>query len=244
MGMHMGVIAARATPDDLLGALASRIPSWSIVRVVRALGDVPERVGEEAPLIGGSFDGDAFLLDPSQIVSSDSDALVEASRMLDGPVASVGAETTSGTYWLILAGRGSLRRLHWTSLWGLPRPYDLGAPLAEEAPQPLEDIDGVGLIGVLRSLGFRYDEWTAKGPFSVIQAEYLSLESGPHGKALGEFFAAHSTFDPEHLPTPIVVDRGNGGFDLAAAGSRLPDGTPVREAMPAKRGLLGRLMGR
>jgi len=244
VGMHFGVIAARVTPETLLGALAPRIPSYEVVGDVVAVADLPERVGDEAPLASGSLDDAAFLLDPAQLVSTDPDVLVEASRIVGGLVASIGAETTSGTYWLIVAEDGALRRLHWNSLWGLPQPYDTGTSLPAEADRPLEDVDGVGLTHVLRSLGFRLDGWLAAGPFSVIRPEYGTTDPGPHQQALTSYFETHSTFDPNRLPTPIVVDRGSGRFDLAAAGSRLPDGTMVGEAVPAKRGLLGRLLRR
>jgi hypothetical protein len=143
-----------------------------------------------------------------------------------------------------VAENGSLARLHWNSLWGQSEPYDVGSPLPSEASGALEDVDGIGLFHVFSALGFNYPLWSSRGPFSVLGVDYHIGEPGPIGTAQNAFAEAHSVFDPNQVPTPVVVTRGNGGFDMVAAGSRLPDGTVVQAVAPKKPGILGKLFGR
>jgi hypothetical protein len=241
--MHFGVVAARTSVDSLLGAL-SCVANYHVAQQVPTLDAVPDRVGEEPPLITGNLDDVAFVMDPGMLVSTDADAIVAASATLRTTVASVGAETTSGTYWLTVAENGSLTRLHWNSLWGQSEPYEVGSALPSEADGPLEDVDGIGLFRVFSALGFDYPRWSSRGPFSVLGVDYHIGELGPIGTAQNAFSEAHSIFDPKQVPTPVVVTRGNGGFDMVAAGSRLPDGTVVEAAVPRKPGFLGKLFGR
>jgi hypothetical protein len=243
LGMHFGVVAARTSVDSLLGALPA-VAGYQLAQEIPTLDSMPDRVGEEPPLVTGNLDGVAFVMDPGMLVSTDADAIVAASAALATTVAAVGAETTSGTYWLTVAENGSLARLHWNSLWGQSEPYDVGPALPSEARGALEDVDGIGLFRAFSALGFDYPLWSSRGPFSVLGVEYHVGKPGPFGAAQNEFAKAHSIFDPNETPTPVVVTRGNGGSDIVAAGSRLPDGTVVRGAAPKKAGILGKLFGR
>jgi len=243
MGMHFGIVATEGTADELLGALATA-GTFSMGRQIALLDDAPPRdAAGEKTLIAGEHDGRAYLYDDTLILSTDPDLVVDASRRLGRQVVAAGAETTSGTYFLIVAEAGSLQRLHWNQLGGVSAPYDLGAPLPGEPADGLDDLDGERLTGVLETAGFDIDQWQHGGTMAIVDAAYGNPVAGPAGAALGEFLASHAVPGSEKL-TPIVVKRGNGGFDLAAPGSRLPDGTRVEGGGAKKPGLMGRLFGR
>jgi hypothetical protein len=67
-----------------------------------------------APLIGEP-DGQAFLLDSSMVLSDCPEMLVAMSARL-GTVVGYGAETVSGSYWLVAARDGVLVRLSSSSM--------------------------------------------------------------------------------------------------------------------------------
>jgi hypothetical protein len=242
MGMHFGVIAAEGTPDELLGALAS-VGSFTAGAAITSFDDAPETdAAGEKTLIAGGHDGRAYLFDDSLILCTDPDLVIDASRRLGRRVLSAGAETTSGTYFLIAARSGRLERFHWNGLGAQTEPYDIGDPLPGEPADGLDDLDGLRLTGVLAAAGFDVDGWRGGGSRFVVDAAYGDPVSGPAGAALGDFLASDAVAGGDKLQ-PIVIKRGNGGFDLAAPGSRLPDGTRV-DAGERKPGLMGRLFGR
>jgi len=242
MGMHFGIVAIEGTAVELLAALAMA-GTFSKGRQVALFDDAPPRdAAGEKTLIAGEHDGRAYLYDDTLILSTDPDLVVDASARLDRRVIAIGAETTSGTYFLVVADRGSLQRLHWTQLGGVSARYDLGAPLPGEPSDGLDDLDGERLMGVLQAAGFDVDQWQHGGTMAVVDATYGDPVSGPAGDALNEFIARHAVPGGDKLK-PIVIQRENGGLDVAAPGSRLPDGTRVSVA-ERKPGLKGRLFGR
>jgi hypothetical protein len=242
MGMHFGVIAAEGTTSELLGALAS-IGSFAPGAAIASFDDAPELdAAGEKTLIAGMLDGRAYLFDDSLILATDPDLVVDASRRLDRRVLSAGAETTSGTYFLIAATSGRLERFHWNGLGQQTDPYDFGEPLPGEPADGLDDLDGRRLTGVLAAAGFDIDGWREGGSKVVVDATYGDPVPGPAGAALGDFLGSHAVAGGDKLK-PIVVQRENGGFDVAAPGSRLPDGTRI--GVGAKKpGLVGRIFGR
>jgi hypothetical protein len=237
--MHFGAIATRATAQELLAALGWA-GTFSLGAEIRSFDDAPQTdAAGERVMIAGDHDGSAYLLDESLILSADVDLIVDVSRRLDRLVLSIGAETTSGTYWLIAAGRGRLARCHWIQLGVLAEPYDVGERLAGEPDDGLDDVDGRRLTAVLQAAGFDVDAWRERGRKLLVEATYAPPTSGPDGQAMNAWMAAHMPPGAPDL-NPIVAKRGD-GFDLVAPGTRMPDGSRVGGSKP---GLLGRLFGR
>lgn len=241
MGMHFGVIATDGRAEDLLGALA-RAGTFRAGADVASMDDVPERdAAGEHVIVAGDHRGRAYLMDPGLVLAVDADLVVDMSKRLSGRVLAIGAETTSGTYWLTLAHDGQLERAHWEQLGGLTVPFDVGSRLPGEPDDGLDDVDGERLRGVLAAAGFDLDGWMSSGRKVVVDATYGDAPRGPAGDAMNAHFEAHGVEGSEKL-RPVVAKRGS-GFDLVAPGSRLPDGTRV-VAPEEKPGLLGRLFGR
>jgi hypothetical protein len=253
MGMHFGVIAIEGSAEELLAALGSA-GSFTAGAPIDSFDDAPEKdAAGERTLIAGDHLGRAYLLDESLILSTDPDLIVDASRRLGRRVLAAVAETTSGAYILIAATDGRLERLHWLGLGQHTEPYDVGVPLAGEPPDGLDDLDGQRLLAVVRAAGFDVDGWRESGRKVIVEVDYAEVvaaaeaaAAAPAGRAsaaLGAFLTAHLVPGGDRIK-PIVVRRENGGFDLAAPGSRLPDGTRVGQTGEGKPGLLGRLFGR
>jgi hypothetical protein len=244
MGMHFGVVATTGSATDLLSGLAG-YGSFEAGRAIDALDEAPERdTAGERVLVAGDLDGRAYLLDPGLLVSTGVDLIVDASRRLDRRVMAISAETTSGTYVLMAAVQGRLERLHWNLLGGQTEPYDVGPPLAGEPSDGLDDVDGRRLFAVLEAAGFDVERWRDHGRKVIVETRYGAPVTGPAGEALAAFMATHLRPDAAKLK-PVVARRGD-GFDLVAAGSRLPDGSRIGEPRGerGKRGVLGRLFDR
>lgn len=242
MGMHFGVITTEGTAKELLDALASA-GTFALGATIASFDDAPEvDAAGEKTLIAGEHAGRAYLFDDSLLLSADPDLIADAARRLGRRVLSAGAETTSGTYFLIAAAGDGLERIHWNGLGLQTEPYDIGEPVAGEPADGLDDLDGQRLTGVLRAAGSDVDAWRDGGSKVVVEATYGDPVPGPAGAALEAFLATHAVPGGDKLK-PIVVQRENGGFDVAAPGSRLPDGTRVGVA-ERKPGALGRLFGR
>jgi hypothetical protein len=227
--------------EELLMALSGP-GSYRAGAAIASFDDAPEAdpAGERV-LIAGDHEGGAYLLDPSSLLAADVDVIVDASERLGRPVYGVGAETTSGTYYLIVADAGRLLRCYWDILGALVERYEVGDPLPGEAPDGLDDVDGERLFAVLGAAGFDPEAWRLHGRKLVVDATWESRPEGPAGAALNAFMTAHLQPGSENL-RPVVARRDS-GFDLVAPGSRLPDGTRVA-APVEKPGLLGRLFGR
>jgi hypothetical protein len=240
--MHFGTIAMKGTIEDLLAGLALA-GSFTTGRAIASFDEAPERdAAGERTLIAGEYLAAAYILDDGLLLSTDPDLIVDASRRLDRPVVAVGAETTSGTYFLIGADAGHLDRFHWNSLGGQTAPYDFGEPLPGEPADGLDDLDGVRLMAVLAAAGFDFEGWADRGRRLLVEASYGDPATGSAGQALTAFLEKHA-LPGGNLVKPVPIKRGKGAFDLAAPGSRLPDGTRVPGA-GSKQSLVGRLFGR
>jgi hypothetical protein len=241
--MHFGVIAAHGTAEVLLSALGAA-GSFTAGGDIASFDDAPDAdAAGERTLIAGDLDQRAYLLDAGLMLSTDPDLIVDASRQLSGPVVAAGAETTSGTYFLIAAIDGRLERCHWLGLGQYSKPYDVGEPLPGEPPDGLDDVDGQRLMGVLGAAGFDVDGWRDRGRKVVVDAAYGDPLSGPASDAMSAFLGANELPGADRIK-PAVIRRDNGAYDLAAPGSRLPDGTRAGEPGERKPGLIGRLFGR
>jgi hypothetical protein len=252
MGMHHGILAAGVNGDQLLAALDRLTGEFVLKGDAATIEELPLDNDDEGFAIAvGESRRRSILYDASFVLSAAPDLIVDLSRDLGGTVGAAGAETTSGTYWFIAARHGELVRYHWNSYWGQDAPYDVGAPLASEALDPLEDLDGVGLRAALAELGFEPAamqrvpltpyRWTATRPAT----------DGEHAAGLAAFLETHSQPDTGTLPKPAVIRRA-GGHDVAPPESRLPRGETGHTPRPQRRrtepeGIgrrLGRLLGR
>jgi hypothetical protein len=253
MGMHHGIVATDASATRLIESLGRHTGEFVVTGDAARI-DQLDLDNDDAgfALAIGESDGRAYLHDASLVLSGEPDLLVAVSRDLGSTVAGAGAETTSGSYWFVAARDGELTRFHWNSYWGQDAPYDVGEAHKSEALDPLDDLDGVGLRAALRELGFEADVLQSI-PLTPYRWTFARQPTkGPHGADLKAFLDTHGYPDGGKLPTPQVIPRTGGGFDLGPPESRLPRGesghTPrpqVRRAEPeglARR--LGRLFGR
>jgi hypothetical protein len=246
MGMHHGYLVAPVPPDQLLAALDQRTGEFRLTGSPTRLDDLDVPEPEDGFVIAiGQMASGSVLLDMSFILSSEADLIVDLSRQFGGTVVGAGAETTSGSYWFVAARDGRLIRHYHNSASGQTKPFDQGEPLASEAEQPLEDLDGDGLIAGMGTLGFDISAWEATGTVTPYEWTYeRPPEEGPMSGALNAFLEEHGLDPDAPLPSPTVVRRGDGGFDLAPPGSRVP-GNRAQGAEPKERkDLLGRLFGR
>jgi hypothetical protein len=90
--------------------------------------------------------------------------------------------------------------------------------LASEASEPIEHLDGAGLLAALETLGFDYDAWAGGG--EVRELVYTPSDDAPVEPAplMAELEVFRKSVEiPEgKQPKPKVIRR-EGGFDLATA---------------------------
>ena len=215
MGMHQGILAANKPWPDLLSALQKHCGTLQDQGTV-APGqwlDLPQ--GEDAFHVT-SRDGTSYLLDPALVLTSSPDLVVSLSRELDCMVASVGAETVSGTFWLAAAEQGRLVRLHWNVRSSLTEPFDLGDRLVSENEVPLEDVDGKGLLAAMDGLGL--DPGPVMTPTSGQKYLWTGATVPAAGDLQAQINAHHDRFkrpdEGDWTKRIKVVGRSGGGFDL------------------------------
>jgi hypothetical protein len=215
MGMHEGFLVAAVEWPDLLKMLekhCGELRDQGPVAPQEWL-NLPEGVDAFHVASGG---GSSYLLDSAMVLTSNPDLVVSLSSELGCKVASAGAETVSGTFWLVAADSGRLLRLHWNQLSGVTLPLDVGDPLASESRAPLEEIDGKGLVAAIAELGFDprpviYPTpgekflWAAeKLPASGDLEAQISAHSARYKRPGGDDWTKHIK----------PVQRADGGFDL------------------------------
>ncbi|TMB83344.1 MAG: hypothetical protein E6J39_06820 [Chloroflexi bacterium] len=240
MGMHQGFIAADVPLDRLVAAINSHVSKLETREARRSLDEMDlEPKNDGWPMAIGERDGKAYILDTSLVLSSAHDLIPALSADLGGAiVVGAGAETTSGSYWLFAARNGKAIRSYWNCYTDMRQPWSKGEPLASEAAQHLEDLDGDGLRAAAASLGLDYDGWSRSGPFLSL---FYSAETFPQaGPVAEEFNTFHASVRiPEsQQPKPTAIRRDGGGVDLVPAGS-----PAALAAKPEKKGLFG-LFGR
>lgn len=215
MGMHHGIIAFDGPAEKFIEAINTRVSNLVAGSESASLEAMDLEPKDEGwPMAFGELDSKTYLLDTSLVLSGDFDLIAALSGELNATVAGAGAETTSGTYWFIGARNGEVFRSHWGSHTDMTSPWDDGEPLPTEERQPLEDIDGVGLISALGGLGFDYERWVASGSHREV---FYAAESFPKSGALGKALKAYreSVKIPEGAqPKPTVLVRSDGGFDI------------------------------
>lgn len=236
MGMHHGIVAAEATAERLIATLDALSPSLTPGSRRGVLDELDLEHGDDGfRLAFGERDGRAYILDASMVLSADGDAIVEASRTLGAVVVGCGEETTSGSYWFFAADRGQLIRAYWNCYADMRQPWSKGQPLAVEASQPLEDLDGAGMFAALTSLGFDYEGWIDGPDLQELTFDLAETQPaggpGPLQQEL-EAFRKSVAIPEAGQPKPTMVKR-DGGFDLATTAETASMPTPK------KRGLFG-----
>jgi hypothetical protein len=226
MGMHHGIVAARATPETLIETLNELLPELRVGERQGSIADLNLEDTDEGWQMAFGADGDrAYILDTSMVISTAGDTIVEASRVLGSLVVGCGEETTSGTYWFYAADAGHLRRAYWNCYSDLYRAWTKGDPLPTEVAQPLEHPDGAGMFAALRSLGFDYEAWTRRTDVRDVVYTATELSRLGQGELAGELEAFRQTvlIPPEKQPKPAVVRRGE-GWDTAMQPPREREG--------------------
>lgn len=215
MGMHEGILAVAMPWPDVLPVLEKHCGT------LQEQGDIAPQQWLDLPQGEDSFhvawgDGRSYLLDPAMVLTSNADLIVTLSRDLGCKVASVGAETVSGTFWLVAAEDGTLLRLHWQMRSSLTQALDLGNSLPSENSVSLEDVEGKGLLAALSDLGF--DPAVATTPTPGRKYLWTAETLPDAGDLQAQINAHHETFDrrdkgdwTKHIK---AVPRGGGGFDL------------------------------
>ncbi len=227
MGMHFGVLAARCRWPDFQRVILEPFGSVEDRGVVSEIESVdwgPDS-GDGFHVAGGELDDTSILLDTSMLLSGAGfDQLLEASRALDCVVASCVGETVSGSFGFFAADRGQLRRLYSSCASGITHPFSKGAALMIESREPLEDIDGAGLLGAMEELGFQYARWFETAPKRHLYFTPNDLfEREPLHGGLSAELADHwkrFAIPPDQRPAPQVVTRvladGSTGFDIVS----------------------------
>jgi hypothetical protein len=151
------------------------------------------------------------------VLTSSLDLVPAMSGDLGCVVASIGAETVSGTFWLVAADGGRLRRLHWNVHPDLTEAFDLGEPFVAERRVAVEDIDGNGLLACLAELGFDVNVITAPTAGGERYA-WTGAELPPPGPLQGQI---DRHYDGHRRPSSgdwtkhvKAVSRKGGGVDL------------------------------
>lgn len=216
MGMHHGMIAAVGGADRLVAVMDAHNPGIAPGQRRGSIDDLLDDDDDGWHMAFGERSGRSYILDSSLVVSSEGDAIVAASAELGGLVVGCGAETTSGSFWFYAADHGRLLRGYMNCHTDMSEPWSKGEPLASEAAQPLEDLDGAGFIAALESLGFDYNAWAdgtdlrelIYNPSAEAQAEAGGLS------AELEAFRRTVEIPKGKQPKPEVVRR-DGGYNLA-----------------------------
>jgi hypothetical protein len=155
----------------------------------------------------GERDGGAFLVDTSLVLSDNPDMIVAMSAGL-GTVVGCGAETVSGSYWLIAARDGNLLRFVFVSHAGMTEGLEIGDPLPSEEEHPLVDITGGGVFAAMAAFGLDPSPWLESGPATVVRYDYeRPAESGPIDAIRREHYERHQRPEGEWLNEITVVAR-------------------------------------
>jgi hypothetical protein len=218
MGMHHGYLAIEAPMARALDAIGDLTGRFVLGATVARFEDlVLEDDDDGWQMAIGERDGRTYILDTSMMLGSDPDLVASLSARIAGTVVGAGAETVSGTFWFVAASSGAVRRFHWNGYDSVDEPFDIGELLASEIDQPLEDLDGEGLLAATDSFGFALAEWAEHGPWQALTYTAEAMpDEGPLGAELSAHLAAHPVEGGE---APTVVRRtdpgGEAGFDLA-----------------------------
>jgi hypothetical protein len=209
MGMHFGILAAPCPWPALQAALREH---------AGAIHDAASTGDDGWVIEAGEHQGRAYLIDTSYLLSGGApDLIVTLSKSIAGAVVGCYAETVSGSFGLVVAESGQLRRLYHACHSTLSEPLSIGEPLAAESAARLDDIDGEGLLAVLRQFGFDYDAFYASGQRDTYAfSERDDLETGEWQRAIDGHDARHAIPRNQQPPSRIVTrhsgNAAGGGF--------------------------------
>ena len=184
MGMHHGFIAATASLDDLLWEIGTQTGELTREGEPVPLDHIDFHTGGDGgwSLAGGEHDGNAYIFDPSLLLSDQPDMVMRMSQRL-GVVVGCGAETVSGTFYLAVGSEGQMRRYLFIQYAGITRGMGIGAPplnceLREDFD--LEAPDGSGLYAAMEEVGLDPRPWLREGYAQPLKYTYeRSPEDGP-----------------------------------------------------------------
>jgi len=208
MGFHHGILAASASQAELLAELERHTGEFILGAPVGCPYDAEPAASDDGWRMAiGERDGRAFLLDSSMVISDSPDMVVAMSARL-GTVVGCGAETVSGTYWLVAARDGALLRFVYVQHSGLTRGMAMGDPLPSEAEHPIEDFDGRGLLAAMATLGLDARPWLDAGPAVAVDYDAArSSEDGPIAQIRSTHYARYGRPEDEWLSEIVAVER-------------------------------------
>jgi hypothetical protein len=208
MGMHHGILAASASQAELLAELARHTGEFVVGAPVASPYDAePAAMDRGWRMAIGERDGQAFLLDSSMVISDSPDMLVAMSVRL-GTVVGCGAETVSGSYWLVAARDGGLLRFVFVQHAGMTRGMAMGEPLPSEAEHPIEDFDGGGLLAAMATLGLHARPWLDAGPAVVVDYDGARFpDDGPIERVRSTHYERYKRPEDEWLSEIVAVER-------------------------------------
>jgi hypothetical protein len=192
MGFHVGLIGAGCKWHPLMDGLASRAQFTPI-----PYADDPEHENWDLEVF--EHPHGTTLIDNRFYLSKDNpDLLVDLSAQLATTIAAFYAETISGSYGLLIAESGTLRRLYHRCNAATRGELTLGSPFPSEAIDPLTEINGNGGLAVLEHYGFvgptLEDTITTKLRFQITRH---GTPDGPISQMIAAFTATHAIPDAQ-----------------------------------------------
>jgi hypothetical protein len=198
MGMHFGVVAADVPSAKLIEAFDALAPRFSDRGPLASLDELYVSGENEWELAAGDVNGHGCIVDGTFILSSDADLLVRVAAATEGLVIGCGAETVSGTFYLVAARGHELLRHYFHCNADLARPYSSGNPLPGESTSRLDDIDGGGMLAVLAAHRIDYEAWLARAAKRKVSWSSDYLEQGDGAPWKGAAEAALERHRTEH----------------------------------------------
>jgi hypothetical protein len=207
--MHYGILAADMGLDELRRRLAGVLGDFADQGPIKNIEDVPSSDPAGLVFPAGELNGKAYLLDQYVLMSgSQPDLIVQlASEGDPALVVGVGAETTSGTFYLAAARGAELVRAYFNCHSDLTHPFERGEPLPVEAATGLEDLNGEGLTSALVDFGFDVDAWQRAGPFRQLLFSGVPTLNGPIAAAMEQHRSANLV-DTTGENRPVVAVGG------------------------------------
>jgi len=163
MGMHFGILASELPSASLLTAIDSRLPRLLDQGPFSSLKDFRGAHDEGWDLAVGDLEGRGYMLDSSFLLSGmEPDLIADIAASSGKLLVGCGAETVSGSFYCVVVRGSDVRRHYFQCNADLAKPYSFGEPFPTEKKFPLDDLNGTGLLAVLKSFGFDYDRWMAE----------------------------------------------------------------------------------
>jgi hypothetical protein len=206
--MHFGILATACDQETLLTELRRRA------------GQVVETTSATEAQTSSNFDleeseGRCWVTDRQMILTTAPDLILQLSQSLPEHVIAYYAQTLFGSFGLVDARGGKLRRFYYNCHATLSKALSIGAPYPFEAE--LESLDGGGAIALLEHYGLIAPEQDDRPYRGFYFTPYLGLRAGPLQVAIAKHEAKY-TIPPEHRPGFSAVGRivsGETGNDSA-----------------------------